>query len=42
MKQDMVVYLGFGKHRKHRACQSHSMLWVYIVKFTRTISQPLS
>ncbi len=42
MKQDMIVLLGFGKHRKHRACQSQSLLWVYIVKFTHTISQPPS
>lgn len=41
MKQDMIVILDLGS-TETPCLPEPFVLWVYIVKFTRTISQPLS
>ena len=41
MKQDMIVILDL-EAPKTPCLPEPFVLWVYIVKFTRTISQPLS
>ena len=41
MKQDMIVILDLGSTENTVLARAF-VLWVYIVKFTRTISQPPS
>ena len=42
MKQDMIVILDLGSTENTVLARAIRALGVYIVKFTRTISQPLS